>query len=207
MARQAALGLRIDAEVDWSILMPADGFSKLLSIGVIGASIAVAGLEPASAEVKGRCSKAVGTFLTTNTLDTFGRTGKSRSILVLTNGGHAIRFDSDEDGAAMDSRPFGDSAGTWRCDGVDKDGTVRLTAAMLDFSFPDAEGDDAQIARIDVSGTYTPKTDVMELTGKLGFLPIGAEAQKADALLQASNRTTVTLRGLRIELPEAKPAE
>ena len=171
--------------------------------------IAVMALVPVSAhaEISGPCSQAVGTYLTKNTLDNSGQSGTSRSILALTNGGHAIRFDSDEDGAAMDSRPFGDSAGTWRCDGVDKDGTVRLTATMLDFTFPDAEGDSGQIARIDVMGTYTPETGLMALTGKLGFLPMRADAQKADALSQASSTTLISLRGTKIELPEAKAAE
>ena len=167
----------------------------------VGMLIAAA-LVPSSsfAEVKGKCGKAVGTFLTNNALDNDGRTGKSRSLLVLTNGGHALRFDSDEEGAAMDSRPFGDSAGTWRCDGTDSDGTVYLTAAMLDFTYPDAEGDDQQIARIELSGTYTPDTGTMELTGKLGFFPLSADAEKAGAM-SASSTTVITMHGAKIELP------
>ena len=167
-------------------------------------TMCIMGATTATAEIKGRCGKAVGTFLTKNALENDGRSGKSRSLLVLTNGGHALRFDSDEDGAAMDSRPFGDSAGTWRCDGVDKDGTVRLTAAMLDFTYPDAEGDDQQIARIEMSGTYAPKTKIMELTGKLGFFPLSANAEKADAMSGASGKITITLRGKKIELPPAE---
>ncbi|ODS00356.1 hypothetical protein AUC68_00865 [Methyloceanibacter methanicus] len=160
---------------------------------------------PASAEIEGTCSKAVGTYLTKNDLDNNGRTGTSRSLLVLTNGGHALLFDSDQAGAAMDSRPFGDSAGTWRCDGVDTDGTVRLTAATLDFAYPDAEGDAGQLARIDATGTYDPETETMELTGTLGFLPLNADAQSADALSKAPSTIAVSLTGRRIELPEAPP--
>jgi hypothetical protein len=147
-------------------------------LGVFGASVLIAAMvvllpNPVFAEIKGRCSQAVGTFLTKNALDNNGRSGTSRSVLVLTNGGHALRFDSDEDGAAMDSHPFGDSAGIWRCDGVDTDGSVRLSATMLDFTFPDAEGEAGQIARIDVSGRFLPKTGTI----------------------------AITLRGARIELP------
>jgi len=171
------------------------------------AMAAAAALMPGFAlgEVTGPCSQAVGTFLSKNTLDNAGRTGESRSLLVLTNGGHALRFDSDEDGTVMDSRPFGNSAGTWRCDGVDDDGTVRLTATMLDFSYPNAEGDPGQIARIDVTGTYAPKTETMELTGKLGFLPLDSNAEGADALADAETTIAITFRAARIALPP--PAE
>jgi hypothetical protein len=150
--------------------------TNFVGVGFLLVTISIMEPTTATAEIKGRCSKAVGTFLTKNALENDGRSGKSRSLLVLTNGGHALRFDSDEDGAAMDSRPFGESAGTWRCDGVEKDGTVRLTAAMLDFTYPDAEGEDQQIARIELSGTYTPSTGTMDLTGKLGFFPLSAES-------------------------------
>lgn len=157
----------------------------------------------AAAEIHGACSKAVGTFLTENALDNNGRTATSRSLLILTNGGHALRFDSDEGDAAMDRRPFGDSAGTWRCDSVDEDGTVHLTIAMLDFTFPDAEEGDGQIARIDATGTYAPDTQSMTLEGELGFLPLNADAQNADALSKAPNTISVTLVGKRIDLPKA----
>ena len=158
---------------------------------------------PAGAEISGPCSAAVGTYLTKNSLDNSGRTSASRSLLVLTNGGHVLRFDSDETGAAMDSRPFGDSAGSWRCDGADNDGAVRLTASMLDFTFPDAEGDDGQIARIDVTGAYTPSTESMELSGRLGFLPLGSDGETADALSKAPTTIAITFQGSRIQLPAA----
>jgi hypothetical protein len=184
--------------------MTSTGRAKsLVGVCVVLATMAAAP-SAASAEIRGKCSQAVGTFLTKNALDNDGRTSTSRSLLVLTNGGHALRFDSDEGGAAMDSRPFGNSAGTWRCDGVDKDGTVRLTAAMLDFTYPDAEGDEQQIARIEMSGTYVPKAETMELAGRLGFLPFNADAQKANEVSRASSTTLITLRATRIELPPAE---
>jgi len=159
---------------------------------------------PAAAEMDGACGPAVGTFLTENKLDNSGNTGTSRSLLVLTNGGHVLRFDSDEMSAVVDSRPFGDSAGTWRCDGVDDNGTMRLTATMLDFTYPNAEGDQGQIARIDVIGKVSPSGDKLELTGDLGFLPLEADAASADALSRASGPIAVKLSGQRIEVPKAR---
>lgn len=156
---------------------------------------------PATAEMDGACGPAVGTFLMTNKLVNNGNTGSSRSLLVLTNGGHVLRFDSDEMSAVIDSRPFGDSAGTWRCDGVDDNGTMRLTATMLDFTYPNAEGDKGQIARIDATGKVSPSGDTLELTGDLGFLPLEADAGSADALSKASGPIAITLSGKRIEVP------
>ena len=177
----------------------------MVSMRSSGVAVLAAGIfvfaGTAHAEIDGKCGAAVGTFLTENVLDNQGKAGTSRSLLVLTNGGHALRFDSDEQGAAMDDRPFGDSAGSWRCDGVDADGTVRLTITTLDFTFPIAEGETGQIARIDVTGTFDPNTETMALKGKLGFLPMSAAGQKADALSQAKTTIAVTLRGARVELP------
>ena len=102
----------------------------------------------------------------------------------------------------MDSRSFGDSAGTWRCDGVDNDETVRLTVSTLDFTYPDEEGYPGQIARIDVTGTYTPTTETMVLDGKLAFLPMDSDAQEADALSKASSSISVKFTGQRIDLPK-----
>lgn len=160
---------------------------------------------PAAAEIEDACSTAVGTFLTKNDLGNNGQSGASRSLLMLTSGGRAIRFDSDEMGAVMDSRPFGDSAGTWRCDGVGDNGTVRLTVSTLDFTYPNAEGDPGQIARIDVAGTYTPDTGSLVLKGTVGFLPLDSEAQRADALSQASETIAITLNGQRLDLPSETP--
>lgn len=167
--------------------------------------VSAAALSPlrAAAEIEGDCSKAVGTFLTKNELDNNGRDSTSRSLLVLTNGGHALRFDSDETSAAIDTRPFGNSAGTWRCDGVDEDGGVRLTVTTLDFTYANAEGEPGQIARIDATGTYAPETETMTLSATLGFLPMDSDAQSADALSAAPSKILITIVGRRIDLPAA----
>ncbi len=78
---------------------------------------------------------------------------------------------------------------------------------MLDFTYPDAEGDKGQIARIDMWGTYAPKTEVLELKGTLGFLPLKSNAQKADALANVWNPVAITLRGARIEPPVAPSSQ
>jgi hypothetical protein len=158
-----------------------------------------------SQEIHGPCSQAVGTFLTTNEVHKDGEKATSRSVIALTNGGHALRFDSDESGAKLDRRAFGDSAGIWRCDGVADDGTVRMTATMIDFTFPAADGDKPQIARMDVSGRYVPTSETLELEGELGFLPMTAEAQKPDALsADPSPKIALSIRGKKIELPPAR---
>lgn len=171
------------------------------SLVALATASAVFFAAPAHAEIDSKCGAAVGTFLTENVLDNQGKAGTSRSLLVLTNGGHALRFDSDEDGAAMDSRPFGDSAGTWACQGVDEDGMIRLTVTTLDFTFAIAEGETGQIARIDAAGTFDPETETMELKGRLGFLPLSAAGEKAGALSKAETIIAVTFRGKRVELP------
>ncbi len=179
---------------------------KIIGIVKTIAAVCVSALVlplPASAEIEGECSKAVGTFLTKNELDNNGRTGTSRSLLILTNGGHALRFDSDETAASMDTRPFGDSAGTWRCDGIGDDGAVRLTLSTLDFTFSNAEGDAGQIARIDATGTYAPETEIMTLEGELAFLPMDTDAERADALSKASSKIRLIFLGKRIDLPKA----
>ncbi len=180
--------------------MNAVSVAKAAAIALVSA-VALYSL-PAGAEVEGECSKAVGTFLTKNDLDNKGRAGTSRSLLVLTNGGHALRFDSDQRAATLDSRSFGDSAGTWRCDGINDDGTVRLTVSTLDFTYPNAEGDPGQIARIDATGTYSPATETMKLDAKLAFLPMDSDAQEASALAEAASTISVRFTGQRVKLPK-----
>jgi hypothetical protein len=183
-----------------NVIMNAVASAETIAVALVSAALVYS--LPAKAEIEGDCSKAVGTFLTKNDLDNNGRAGTSHSLLVLTNGGHALRFDSDQRAATMDSRSFGDSAGTWRCDGIDDDGTVRLTVSTLDFTYPDAEGDPGQIARIDATGTYSPTTETMKLDGKLAFLPMDSDAQEASALSKARSTISVIFTGQRIDLPK-----
>ncbi len=167
------------------------------------AALAIASAQSAPAqEISGPCGQAVGTYLTTNSLGDGGKSGTSRSLLALTNGGHAFRFDSDEAVATTDRRAFGDSAGTWRCDRVDDGGTVRLTLVMLDFTYPGPGGGSAEIVRIDLTGRYVPSAVTLELEGELNFLPMNAEAQEPAALSAKTSRSiALTMRGRKITVP------
>jgi hypothetical protein len=149
--------------------------------------------------MSGPCSQASGTFLTTNTLG--GGNALSRSLLVLADDGHALRFDSDEMMAAADCRAFGDSAGNWRCDGVEDDGTVRITLVMLDFTYPGPRGEDGQIVRLDVSGRYDPTTSILDLEGSLGIWPMEADAEEIASSAQAPASMGITLRCAKIKPP------
>ena len=81
------------------------------------------------------CSDAVGTFLTRRVNQTVsGVEHVGRSLLSLTNGGHAFFTDSAE-GSVSGFQPFSDGRGVWRCVSGDA-GTMRFTALILDFTFP-----------------------------------------------------------------------
>jgi hypothetical protein len=164
--------------------------------------IALSSQSALAQEISGRCGQAVGTYLTTNSLSKGGKSGTSRSLLALTNGGHAFRFDSDESVATTDRRAFGDSAGTWQCDHADDGSTVRLTVVMLDFTYPGSGGESGQIARIDLSGSYVPSAATLELEGELNFLPMNAEAQEASGLSRKQSPSiALTMSGKKIKVP------
>ena len=60
------------------------------------------------------CIAAVGTFLTTRDIKVEGKPDMvMRSLLSLTNGGHAFFTDSSE-GGVLDYQPFSDGRGVWR---------------------------------------------------------------------------------------------
>ena len=178
----------------------------LACIVLAGWAIAVAVASAGSVysqEIRGPCAAAVGSFLTVNTFGS-DKPVESRSLLAFTNGGHAFRFDSDETKAALDRRTFGDSLGRWRCDGVDDDGVVRLTTTMLDFTFAGTGGRTSQIVRVDAAGRYVPSTGILELEGKLHFLPIDANAERPEAVsIAEGSSVAITATGKRIALPPA----
>ena len=80
---------------------------------------------------------------------------------------------------------------------------MRLTVTTLDFTYANEGGDSGQIARIDATGTYAPDTKTMTLHGRLGFLPLKADAQSADALSKAPTTVGLKLVGERVDLPKA----
>ena len=167
------------------------------------AAVALTSAQTALAqEIDGKCAQAVGTFLTTNELQNKGKKGTSRSLLVLTNGGHVLRSDSDETTATMDHRAFGDSAGRWRCDGVADDGSIRMTMVMLNFTYPEKQTEIGQIARIDLSGRYVPKTQTLEMKGELGFVPMSDTAHDGAPLAKkATDLITISVHANKIKVP------
>jgi hypothetical protein len=85
---------------------------------------------------------------------------------------------------------------------VEDDGTVRITAVMLDFTYPGSNGDKGQIVRVDLSGRYNPTTSILELEGNLDFSPMHTDAKEAAASsTEASHSIATSLRGMKIKLP------
>lgn len=170
---------------------------RMIALGSAAALVMLSSQSVPAQEISGPCGRAVGTYLTTNSLGDGSKSGTSRSLLALTNGGHAFHFDSDESVATTDRRAFGDSAGTWRCD---VGGMVRLTLVMLDFTYREPGGESGQIARIDLSGS--PSAVTLELKGELNFLPMDAEAQESAGLSRKQSPSiALTVCGEKITVP------
>jgi hypothetical protein len=128
------------------------------------------------------CIGAVGTYLTRHAVKADdGGDAVMRSLLSLTNGGHAFFTDSAEAGVPG-YQPFSDGRGAWRCD-ADADGTMRFTALILDFTFPDAADTDARIARLDIAADISAQT--ISGTTRLGFVPLGGDPFDRAALTDA----------------------
>ncbi len=142
------------------------------------------------------CFAAVGTFLTKNTVGA-EQAGPvhSRSLLSFTNGGHAFRNDSDQD-AGQVRLSFGDSRGAWRCDG--KEGSkVKLSAVMLNFTYPGPNHGRRLIGRLDYNGTYDTADETLRLSALLSFVPIDGDPLGP----RPSEGIPVTIVGKKIEVP------
>lgn len=103
------------------------------------------------------CIEAVGTFLTKNagedgSSDTFA----SRSLISLTNGGHAFFTDSEEPGGDGFS-PFSEARGAWQCDSG-TEGAERIKATVVDFVYPGAAGADRMLGRLDIAAIFDSRT-------------------------------------------------
>lgn len=103
------------------------------------------------------CSVALGTYLN-NKKDVSGvdKGVTGRTTLSLAEDGLAIMTDSAQ-GGIEGYQAFGMMQGTWRCDESD-DTSAKISATMLDFSYPNASDPDAHIARVELSGTVTDAT-------------------------------------------------
>lgn len=153
------------------------------------------GTQPAVAEESiNACIEAVGTFLTENSLP-HGQAGTlhSRSLISLTNGGHAFRTDSDEN-TGLAGVGFGDGRGAWRCDGVEGD-YERISATVLNFSYGDIEN----IARTDYKGTFHRDSGELHLEGTLGFVKLHDDPWADDAL---KDGIPIEVVGVKIQAPK-----
>jgi hypothetical protein len=115
------------------------------------------------------CAAAVGTFLLSDATDTDEAT--TRSLFLLTNGGHAEFVDSGQWGG-NGYAPFSDALGSWVC--LSEAGeNPQLRAVVLDFTF--AEEGDQQIGRLDIEGTFDLDTGQLTLTALLSFFPLDGD--------------------------------
>jgi hypothetical protein len=129
------------------------------------------------------CADAVGTYLTKNFQDGGNPEDfMARSLLSLTNGGHAFFTDSGE-GGEPGYKPFSDGRGAWRC--VSKaDGKSRISAVILDFTFPSKNGEKQQIGRLDLDAVYDTGTGKLESQTTLYFAPLSGNPMDKSALSQ-----------------------
>ncbi|MCP4383267.1 MAG: hypothetical protein GY798_17925 [Hyphomicrobiales bacterium] len=160
------------------------------------ASLGVAVLAPtaiADDPALAPCIGAVGTFLTTN----YGEDGPSdkfvsRSLISLTNGGHAFFTDSDEPGGNGFS-PFSEARGAWRCDAAE-DGTEQITATVIDFVFPSTTNPKKRLGRLDIDATFDPATGMLSGTMTLFMMAFDANP----LIVNDEPVATASFDGLRI---------
>ncbi|MEM1360848.1 MAG: hypothetical protein AAGF94_03940 [Pseudomonadota bacterium] len=103
------------------------------------------------------CSVALGTYLNSKKdISGVDKGVTGRTTLSLAKDGLAIMTDSAQ-GGIEGYQAFGMMQGTWRC--VEGDATgAKISATMLDFSYPNESDSDAHIARVELSGTVTVET-------------------------------------------------
>ena len=148
-------------------------------------------------EAQDECLAAVGTFLTRNRFsNTEGAEHTSRSLISLTNGGHAFRNDSDQS-MAENGFSVGEGRGAWSCQGA-KDDTVKITAKILNFIYPKEDQKQALIGRMDYAGIFDTGANVLRLKAKLGFVPLEGDPLIGDLPADAID---VEVVGLRVEAP------
>lgn len=134
------------------------------------------------------CGAAVGTFLLSDAPN--GGEITTRSLLLLTNGGHAEFVDSGQWGGE-DYAPFSDALGRWECLSAEGE-DPRFRAVVLDFTFPD-EGPQ-QIGRVDMEGTYDLATGELTVTALLSFFPLDGDPLAGPA----ENADPFTITGVKI---------
>ena len=132
---------------------------------IVAAMVALAAA-PVSAETDQTppaCAPLVGTFLMTKS-DTSGRSVgiTGRVLLSLNSNGEALMSDSAQ-GGSPNYQAFGVEHGNWTCE-ANADGTLKLEATMVDFTYPSTQFPKAQIGRVEVTATLA--ADKTELKGR-----------------------------------------
>ncbi|WP_419906299.1 hypothetical protein [Hoeflea sp.] len=146
----------------------------------------------------GPCIDAVGTFLTLRKIPVEGQSDfVMRSLISLTNGGHAFLTDSSQ-GGVLDYQPFSSARGVWRCDDA-KDGTVNLSAYMLDFTFPTEREPDALIARLDISAEYVAASGSISGITRIRFVPLDGDPLDTD---QMKDPIEYEFTGTKMKMPD-----
>lgn len=145
-----------------------------------------------------RCIDAVGTYLTRRVNRAVeGPERVGRSLLSLTNGGHAFLTDS-AGGGVSGFQPFSDGRGVWRCE-TTGNGVETFSAVILDFTYPTDKYPDPLIARLDIKATY--KAGPNKLTGKTTIRFTALDGDPMDES-ELQDRIEYDFTGIRIKLPE-----
>ncbi|MCR9138141.1 MAG: hypothetical protein NXI27_19235 [Alphaproteobacteria bacterium] len=176
------------------------GFTSAVALAVIAmVSTSPALAQDDAAPQIAQCIKAVGTYLTQRENPTVtGPERVGRSLLSLTNGGHAFLTDSAS-GGVSGFQPFSDGRGVWRCQSA-ADGVETFSAMILDFTFPTDKFPDPLIARIDIEATVQAADN--RLTGKttIRFAPLAGDPMDET---QLQNPIEYAFTGQRLTLPDA----
>lgn len=146
------------------------------------------------------CIEAVGTYLTRRENPTVtGPERVGRSLLSLTNGGHAFLTDSAE-GGVSGFQPFSDGRGVWRCESA-AGGSETFRAMILDFTYPTDRYPDPQIARLDIEATIEAATGQLTGTTTIRFAPLDGDPMDES---QLQNPIEYAFTGQRLMLPDAR---
>ena len=165
---------------------------SILKLVVLTSAIAIAAtvLDAPSTSAQGpglplsKCFDAVGTYLTTNyAKDEHGKF-ISRSLISLTNGGHAFFTDSGEAGEPGFG-PFSDGRGAWRCVSNEK-GVTRFLATVLDFTFITPSTPKQQIGRLDIDASFDAAAEKLSGTMALYLVPFDGDPLKKSNLKEAA---------------------
>jgi len=159
-------------------------FLKLVAVSPAIAAATCLSATSAGAQGPGlplsKCFDAVGTYLTMNYAKDEGGQFISRSLISLTNGGHAFFTDSGEAGEPGFG-PFSGGRGAWRCLSNEK-GVTRFVATVLDFTFITPSTPKQQIGRLDIGGSFDAAAEKLSGTMTLYLVPIDGDPLKESEL-------------------------